>query len=56
VSSKAGRLHQLRGRGEVPGAQDLIGHGRDGDTEGAAAEVVPLLLSVAVLVLRLLTV
>ena len=34
----------------------LIGHVRVGDTKGAAAPVVPLLLSVAVLDLRLLTV
>jgi uncharacterized membrane protein YphA (DoxX/SURF4 family) len=34
----------------------LIGHLRVGDTKGAAAPVVPLLLSIAVLVLRLLTV
>ena len=33
----------------------LVGHLRVGDTKGAAAPVVPLLLSVAVLVLRLLT-
>jgi uncharacterized membrane protein YphA (DoxX/SURF4 family) len=33
----------------------LIGHLRVGDTKGAAAPVVPLLLSIAVLVLRLLT-
>jgi uncharacterized membrane protein YphA (DoxX/SURF4 family) len=33
----------------------LIGHLRVGDTKGAAAPVVPLALSVAVLVLRLLT-
>ena len=33
----------------------LIGHLRVGDTKGAAAPVVPLVLAVAVLVLRLLT-
>jgi uncharacterized membrane protein YphA (DoxX/SURF4 family) len=34
----------------------LIGHLRVGDTKGAAAPVVPLLLSIAVLVLRLVSV
>ena len=34
----------------------LIGHVRVGDTKGAAAPVVPLVLAIAVLVLRLLTV
>ena len=34
----------------------LIGHLRVGDTKGASAPVVPLLLAIAVLVLRLLTV
>ncbi|WP_281283546.1 DoxX family protein [Modestobacter excelsi] len=33
----------------------LIGHLRVGDTRGAAAPVVPLLLAIAVLALRLLT-